>query len=133
MIINKWENIKSNWREEQRLELEVDLAKMIPIDKCKDRFLYRIKARNLYIGVYNSEDNMFIGIREKFGRKFLDSENHWNCEQFATVKPMEELEELPADILHEQCIIENDECRENTKLFHWLEEKEKQYNVDRSK
>ena len=119
MIIEKKE---SNWQKSQRLELEAELAKMIKLEDCKDRYLYRISARNLSIGVYNAERQEFFGIRTKFGSRFLDSENHWDCESFATVKPMEELEKLPDEI---------ELGYKSEDLFKWIEEKERKYVTNR--
>jgi len=49
----------------------------IPIDECVPRRLYRITCRNLTLGVYDGKEG-FIGIRVKFGSKFLFTEYHWD-------------------------------------------------------
>ena len=70
----------------------------IPLDKCKKGYLYKIHSRNLSLGVYNGEQG-FIGIREKFGYFYLFIEFHWDQgPPYGTVKPIEELLALPADI-----------------------------------
>lgn len=56
----------------------------IPLDQCVRGRLYKIHCRNLRFGVFNGKD-AFIGIRTKFGSRFLDEENHWDAESFATV------------------------------------------------
>jgi hypothetical protein len=74
----------------------------IPVDECQDRRLYRIHSRNLNIvGVYNAEHQGFIGIREKFGSRYLFMEFHWDTGMpFGTVQPDESTPEiLPDDIL----------------------------------
>jgi hypothetical protein len=38
--------------------------------------VYEINARNFYMGVWTG--TAFLGIREKFGSRFLDSEFHWD-------------------------------------------------------
>lgn len=42
-------------------------------EKYKERFVYRIRSRNLVVGVFDG-DSGFIGIREKFGSRFLFKE-----------------------------------------------------------
>lgn len=49
----------------------------IPIERCIARRVYRIKSRNLSIGVYDGSGG-FIGIREKFGDRYLFTEYHWD-------------------------------------------------------
>lgn len=72
----------------------MDLASM------KDRRLYRIRSRNLRIGVFNAEDNGFYGIRTKFNNRFVFPEYHWENKSFPTVQPTEDLGiDLPEDIL----------------------------------
>jgi len=39
--------------------------------------LYRLRSRNLQFGVWDGQ-NGFIGIRTKFGDRFLDKEYHWD-------------------------------------------------------
>jgi hypothetical protein len=54
--------------------------------------LYRLKARNLYCGVWNGIQ--FIGIREKFDRLMLDSAEV----PYVTAFPIEKLAQVPDDI-----------------------------------
>jgi hypothetical protein len=49
----------------------------VPISECVPRRLYRLKCRNLTLGVYDGNQG-FIGIREKFSSKFLFTEYHWD-------------------------------------------------------
>ena len=73
--------------------------KYIPMAECKQGFLYRISSRNLPYGVYNGNGG-FIGIREKFGDRFLFTEEHWDtAEPFGTVMPLEEIEQIPEGIV----------------------------------
>lgn len=72
---------------------------MIPLENCKHGYLYKIDSRNLILGVFNQESKGFIGIREKFGDEFLFTEYHWDTgAPFGTVKPQEELCQLPENI-----------------------------------
>jgi hypothetical protein len=50
-------------------------------------------------GVYNQKDKGFIGIRTKFGDRYLFTELHWDSnESFGTVKPKEDLGPIPEGI-----------------------------------
>lgn len=47
----------------------------ILLEACVEREVYELHARHLTFGVFDGRD-AFIGIREKFGYRFLDSEYH---------------------------------------------------------
>lgn len=69
-------------------------------EECKDRFLYRIRSRNLAFGVYRAATGGFTGLRTKFDSVYAFEEYHWdNGPPFGTVKPLEMLEELPSEIV----------------------------------
>lgn len=71
----------------------------ISIEECKHRTLYRLISRNLSFGVFDMESNAFVGIREKFGSRFLDKEFHYDTgAPFGTAHPVEPLAVLPEDI-----------------------------------
>lgn len=71
----------------------------IPMEQCKNGYLYRIHSRNLAYGVYREKVQGFIGIREKFGHEYLFTEFHWDTgEPFGTVQPAREIEPCPSDI-----------------------------------
>ena len=53
--------------------------------------VYRLRSRNLKIGIYDG-DMGFIGIRTKFGNRFLFTEYHWDAEYFGTVADAIDLE-----------------------------------------
>lgn len=69
----------------------------IPIDQCEEGYLYRIRARNIVLGVYTETPRpSFIGIRTKFGSRFLDKEYHYSIDaRFGTATPVEKLELCP--------------------------------------
>ena len=65
----------------------------IPIEKCKDGWLYKIDARNSNLGIYNAERKTFYISRFKFNDNYLFEEYHWDTgEPYGTAKPLEELE-----------------------------------------
>jgi len=48
------------------------------IDKCWNwTKVYKLISRNLSFGVFDG-NTRFIGIRTKCGRRFLDTEDHWD-------------------------------------------------------
>lgn len=57
------------------------------------RGIYRLQSRNLLAGVYDAGTGRFLGIREKFGAAFLDSEWYER-----TAWPYEKLGQCPEDI-----------------------------------
>jgi hypothetical protein len=71
--------------------------KYIPVGECINGHVYRIRARNGRIGVFDKKnDNAFILSRHKFGDNFLYPEYHWdNGKPYGTVMPLEYLWELP--------------------------------------
>lgn len=91
-----------------------DTEKWIPLTECIDRKFYLIHARNFYYGVFSKEKKGFIGIRTKFGQRYLFTEYHWDeGEPYGTVKPIEVLSiDLPKNI-------ELDEFSEE--LFEYIE------------
>jgi hypothetical protein len=73
--------------------------KYVAIEACKNRSVYRLKSRNLPCGVWRSEVNGFIGIREKFGRRYLFTEFHWDTgAPYGTAFPLDEIGVLPDKI-----------------------------------
>ena len=101
----------------------------LTLSACQERKLYRLDARNIRIGVFHPEQG-FIGIRTKFGNRFLDSENHWDAPEFATAMPLEVIGELPPEI-HCSTIAIDDAGepiygKANDELFAWLEQQEKE-------
>lgn len=108
---------------------EVNRAKQyIPPSKCKHGWLYKIKSRNLTLGIYREDRRGFVGIREKFGREYLFVEDHWDTgAPFGTVKPQKRLEKCPVENLNEFLEREDGKLENNKPLFDWLLEKELRY------
>ena len=88
--------------------------------ECKHGYLYKIDARNFTLGVYNKDEEGFLGIRRKFNFRFIEIEFHWDTgEPYGTVKPLELLEKCPIDLdfdLHQYSDTKDE-------LFKWLEER----------
>lgn len=77
---------------------------MIEINDLNDRGVYKLNSRNLDFGAWISERNGFIGIREKFGYKLLDTEFYYGPTS-GTAKPIEYLDiVVPEDIILDECI-----------------------------
>lgn len=105
---------------------------MIPLEDCKHAYLYRISARNFSLGVFDAEVKGFVGIREKFGTRYLFTEYHYDTgAPFGTVFPQEELGPCPIQDLagfHRQKNYDEGLGKEievlvtNKLLFGWLEE-----------
>ena len=81
------------------------ITKWIPIEQCKDGWLYHIAARNATLGIYRAEKQYFEIRREKLGRiyRFCD-EYHWDWQNgeilfgkkmLGTAKPIQEIEQAP--------------------------------------
>ncbi len=71
----------------------------IPLSECKPRHLYRLRSRNLTFGVFDASNNGFIGIREKFGSRYLDTEYHRDTgPPHGTASPYEDLGTIPDEI-----------------------------------
>ena len=63
-----------------------------------DRRVYTLNSRNLAVGVWNAETNGFIGVREKFGDKYLFTEYLWT-ETSGTARAIGDLEvDVPSEI-----------------------------------
>lgn len=71
---------------------------MITLGELQRGKVYRLKSRNLACGVWNGKDG-FVGIRTKFGLRFLDMEIHWDLsESFGTAQALEGLGSIPESI-----------------------------------
>ncbi len=83
----------------QLLEEKENIKDYIRLSECKKRRVYRLISRNLLFGVFDG-DSRFIGIRKKFDRIFLDTEDHWGIgPPFGTARPEYDIGiDLPEDI-----------------------------------
>ena len=68
----------------------------LKVEKLKPGYLYRIKARNGTVGIWDPDKGEFVLSRYKFGSNFTFGEIHWDLsDSFGTAKPWEELEKSP--------------------------------------
>jgi hypothetical protein len=97
----------------------------IPVEQCKKGVIYELDARNINIGVFLPDIKGFIGIRTKFGNRFLDIEYHWDTgAPFGTANAVEEIGIYPNPInWYEQ----------NDELFNFLENLEKELKLSNQK
>jgi hypothetical protein len=76
----------------------------LPVEVLKDRGVYRVVCRNFGLGVYNAKTHEFLGVRKKFGSRFVFGEYHWDTGMdgtgaYGTALPVRLLDvELPAGI-----------------------------------
>lgn len=64
--------------------------KLIPMEQLVPGGVYRIRSRNLIVGVWWPEAKGFIGIRTKFGDRYLFTEFHHDADpHMGTVNQME--------------------------------------------
>jgi len=88
---------------------------MIPLEDCKDGWLYKIDARNAGIGIFNAKDKSFTIARRKFTSTFLFDEFHWDTgAPYGTARPTEELCEAP-------------QFSKKGEKLAWLLDKEREY------
>jgi hypothetical protein len=100
----------------------MDPGSKIPLAECRPRRLYAIRSRNLAYGVYDGSGG-FIGIREKFGSRYLFTEYHWDQgPPFGTVSPQYDLgSELPEAIPLAESVDLAGRRAANTALFDWID------------
>lgn len=107
-------------------------ADYIPLEQCRHGYLYQIHCRNLSLGIFNKNTNGFIGIRTKFGDRYLFTEYHYDTgAPFGTVHPHKELELYsanPEEIWESKS--DDKTYRENKAMFAWLDERLKQYEQE---
>lgn len=72
---------------------------MIPMHECKNGKIYKLSSRNLSFGVYVKDRQGFIGIRTKFGHRFLFMEHHYDQgPPYGTAHALEEIGGVPEGI-----------------------------------
>jgi len=75
------------------------MNEFIPLERCIHGAVYEIRSRNLTVGVFVKDRSGFIGIREKFGSKYLFMEYHYETgAPFGTVRPLKKLGLAPKGI-----------------------------------
>jgi len=91
-------------------------SKHIKLEDCQKGHIYKISARNFNIGIFDG-DTGFIGVREKFGDRYLFTEYHWDTgPPFGTVRPLEAIGIYGKDLKDEK------------KMFEFLEPRQTEIN-----
>lgn len=105
----------------------------IELENCIDGHLYELNSRNLSYGIFTKFNNGFLGIRTKFGHRYLFTEFHWDTgEPFGTASPLKDLGNSPFKL--ESTAIEHayfvgldkpepikEEVEEYNKIFSYLD------------
>jgi len=82
--------------------------KYLALAECVKGHVYKLRSRNLRIGVFNGTTG-FIGIRTKWDSRYLFTEYHWDYEgSYGTVHPLEDMGVVVPETI---------ELRENTDSF----------------
>jgi hypothetical protein len=72
---------------------------LIDLVDCTDRRLYRIRSRNLSLGVFSAQSGGFFGLRTKLDDIYIFQEYHVDRTVIGTVRVIQALPEtLPSDI-----------------------------------
>lgn len=108
----------------------------IKIEDLKPGYLYRIHARNASYGIWFGDTGTtdafgFAISRLKFGSNFVFTEFHWDMPAFATVRPIEEIEESPfspEDLAHQKLVCDGTEGYSHIKVGdkYWTVPKSKE-------
>lgn len=81
-----------------------DAPAYLKLEECKSGCVYELHSRNLSVGVFDGKDG-FIGIRKKFGYRYLFKEYHWDQgPPFGTVKPARQIGEVPIGVPIEESL-----------------------------
>lgn len=93
----------------------------LKIEGLIEGHVYEIRSRNLRLGVWNREKREFVGIREKFGKRYLDAEEHWDCgPPYGTAYPLRDLGPLPEGVSPEAFL--GNFCSKTKRPVVWDEE-----------
>lgn len=92
-----------------------DAATCIRTEDLSPNVAYELASRNIVVGIYDGHDG-FVGIREKFGHRFLDTEYHWDRgAPHGTARPLRKLVPVPKEL----------DLDDHGALFKWLDALEK--------
>lgn len=71
------------------------MSEFIPLEELIPHRIYRLKSRNLVVGVWKPESQGFLGVREKFNERYLFLEYHYDLsETHGTAQALELLPEI---------------------------------------
>jgi len=95
----------------------------IPLEECKDGWLYEIEARNNTIGIFDAAQKGFVISRMKIGFNYLFTEYHWDHQENfgdrelkGTASPIKEIEKAPEFLFDQE-------------KLDWLNEKGRESSV----
>jgi len=81
---------------ELKTGIKVSEMEYLKVEKLKEGYLYRIRARNAQIGIWHPSTGSFVISRFKFGFNYLFEEVHWDLDKWhGTVQPIKVLEKAP--------------------------------------
>lgn len=89
-----------------------------------DGAVYEIRSRNLLVGIWRAESQSFLGIREKFGTRYLFAEYYYDNDigsPLNTARPVRRLDVAVPEGISNQGLLES-----NRALLEWLEDPTKQ-------
>jgi hypothetical protein len=93
---------------------------MIPLSQCQDHHLYQIQSRNLSYGVFDKARSGFVGIRTKFGNRYLATEYHWDIDEpYGTVQPIAMIELCPVVNIAEDLGTHCNTCKSPV-IYNWV-------------
>lgn len=98
----------------------------IPLVECLHGHIYKVRSRNLLYGVWDEQSKGFIGIREKFGFRYLSTEYHYETgAPHGTACPEVDLGPVPEGVevferQYERSDQSNLTSTSNSKLFNAL-------------
>ncbi len=101
---------------------------MIELKDLKHGYLYKLQSRNLSYGVFNSNNNSFVGIRQKFYSKFLDVEYEYTDIHFGTASVLEEVIKCPVVDLCTHLGSRCDTCGHKCAYVDWTKENRPEFN-----
>jgi len=67
-------------------------------EELEDFCLYKCEARNFSIGIWFN--GKMHGLRRKFGDEYVDTEYHWDDENYGTCRPLKKISSSLKERLH---------------------------------
>lgn len=104
---------------------------MIPFDQLVKGNVYKLNSRNLRIGVFDGKKG-FIGIRTKFGSRFLDTEIEWDQDQhYGTARAVELIGSIPKEVVLDTSLgVECEYCHKVVNFDKARPEKERWHHTE---
>jgi hypothetical protein len=110
----------------------------IPLKDCVDKGFYRVAGRNISFGIFVTEWQRFIGIRQKFGHEYLETEEHAEKKQMgATAYPKKLLSMCPIEDMTMYRDIEvwvygklEKQYQDNKELLDWIKQESEKFKSE---